>query len=115
MKTEALLFTGERGLLARRTQQACGFCRKRTNGFADMDADGYLDRLYVHKDYQGRGGAAAQANKKRRKAPCSGKGREAGLSAVFLQFRTAGAAGKARAARWRKTICYDFARFSLSA
>lgn len=24
-------------------------------GFADMDADGYLDRLYVHKDHQGRG------------------------------------------------------------
>lgn len=53
MKTEALLFTGERGLLACRTQQACGFCRKRTNGFADMDADGYLDRL------QGRGVATA--------------------------------------------------------
>ena len=24
-----------------------------------MDADGYLDRLYVHKDYQGRGVATA--------------------------------------------------------
>lgn len=111
MKTEALLFTGERGLLARRTPM-CGFCRKRTNGFADMDADGYLDRLYVHKDYQGRGGAAAQANK-RRKAPCSGDGREAGLSAVLLQFRTAAQRGKP--ALRRKTICYDFARFSLSA
>lgn len=28
-------------------------------GFGDMAADGYLDRLYVHKDYQGRGIAAA--------------------------------------------------------
>lgn len=28
-------------------------------GFADMDASGYLDRLYVHKDYQGRGIGAA--------------------------------------------------------
>ena len=28
-------------------------------GFADMDADGYLDRLYVHRDYQRRGVAAA--------------------------------------------------------
>lgn len=28
-------------------------------GFADMAEDGYLDRLYVHKDYQGRGIAAA--------------------------------------------------------
>ncbi len=24
-------------------------------GFADMDGTGYLDRLYVHKDHQGRG------------------------------------------------------------
>ena len=31
-------------------------------GFADLDpAAGYLDRLYVHKDYQGRGAAAAMA------------------------------------------------------
>lgn len=28
-------------------------------GFADMDPDGYLDRLYVHKDHQGRGIATA--------------------------------------------------------
>ena len=28
-------------------------------GFADMDATGYLDRLYVHKDYQRRGIATA--------------------------------------------------------
>lgn len=28
-------------------------------GFADMDDAGYLDRLYVHKDRQGRGVAAA--------------------------------------------------------
>lgn len=28
-------------------------------GFADMAADGYLDRLYVHKDHQGRGVATA--------------------------------------------------------
>ena len=28
-------------------------------GFADMDGAGYLDRLYVHKDYQGRGVATA--------------------------------------------------------
>ncbi len=24
-------------------------------GFGDMDDTGYLDRLYIHKDYQGRG------------------------------------------------------------
>ncbi len=28
-------------------------------GFADMDATGYLDRLYVHKDYQRQGIATA--------------------------------------------------------
>ena len=28
-------------------------------GFADMSSDGYLDRLYVHKDHQGRGIATA--------------------------------------------------------
>ena len=28
-------------------------------GFADMDSAGYLDRLYVHKDHQGRGVATA--------------------------------------------------------
>ncbi len=28
-------------------------------GFGDMDASGYLDRLYVHKDHQGKGVAAA--------------------------------------------------------
>ena len=28
-------------------------------GFGDMDETGYLDRLYVHRDYQGRGTATA--------------------------------------------------------
>lgn len=28
-------------------------------GFGDIDESGYLDRLYVHKDYQGRGIATA--------------------------------------------------------
>ena len=28
-------------------------------GFGDMDDTGYLDRLYVHKDFQGRGAASA--------------------------------------------------------
>lgn len=28
-------------------------------GFGDMDGTGYLDRLYVHKDFQGRGVAGA--------------------------------------------------------
>lgn len=31
-------------------------------GFADMAADGYLDRLYVHRDFQRRGVAAALCN-----------------------------------------------------
>lgn len=112
MKTEALLFTGERGLLARRTQM-CGFCRKRTNGFADMDADGYLDRLYVHKDYQGRGVAAAQANKKGGKPRVPAKAGRRGFPLCFCSFARPAQRGKP--ALRRKTICYDFARFSLSA
>lgn len=32
-------------------------------GFGDMDRDGYLDRLYVHKEYQKRGIAAAICDK----------------------------------------------------
>ncbi|EDL66321.1 GNAT family N-acetyltransferase [Bacillus sp. SG-1] len=32
-------------------------------GFADMDSSGLLDRLYVHKDYQGQGVASALLNK----------------------------------------------------
>ena len=31
-------------------------------GFADMDSDGYLDRLYVHRAHQGRGIASALCN-----------------------------------------------------
>mgnify|MGYP000463540818 FL=1 len=31
----------------------------RITGFGDMSADGYLDRLYVHRDYQGKGIASA--------------------------------------------------------
>ena len=32
-------------------------------GFGDIDQTGYLDRLYVHADYQGRGIATAICNK----------------------------------------------------
>ncbi|OMC75797.1 GNAT family N-acetyltransferase [Paenibacillus odorifer] len=32
-------------------------------GFSDMTAEGHLDRLYVHKDYQGQGVASALVNK----------------------------------------------------
>ena len=32
-------------------------------GFGDIDRTGYLDRLYVHKDYQGRGVATAICEK----------------------------------------------------
>ena len=36
---------------------------KKVVGFGDMDRSGYLDRLYVHKDYQGLGIAAAICDK----------------------------------------------------
>ncbi len=32
-------------------------------GFGDMDSSGYLDRLYVHKEYQGKGIASSIINK----------------------------------------------------
>ena len=33
-------------------------------GFGDMDGTGYLDRLYVHRDFQGRGTASAMTEAK---------------------------------------------------
>ena len=38
-------------------------------GFGDIDKTGYLDRLYVHKDYQGRGIATALCNELERAFP----------------------------------------------
>ncbi|WP_196598024.1 GNAT family N-acetyltransferase [Pectinatus frisingensis] len=37
-------------------------------GFADMDRNGYLDRLFVHKDYQGKGLATALVKELERRA-----------------------------------------------
>lgn len=37
-------------------------------GFADMDKNGYLDRLYIHKDFQGKGIATALINELERHA-----------------------------------------------
>ncbi|MFV3010725.1 GNAT family N-acetyltransferase [Clostridium botulinum] len=39
-----------------------------TIGFGDLDATGYFDRLYVHKDYQGIGVATTIANELERYA-----------------------------------------------
>ncbi len=38
-------------------------------GFGDMASDSYLDRLYVHKDYQGRGIATALCDALERAVP----------------------------------------------
>ena len=38
-------------------------------GFADMDKRGYLDRLYVHRDFQGRGIATALCTALERACP----------------------------------------------
>ncbi len=38
-------------------------------GFGDMDAHGYLDRLYVHRDFQGRGIATAICDHLERSVP----------------------------------------------
>ena len=39
-------------------------------GFADMDAEGYLDRLYVHRDFQRQGIAAALCGALESACPC---------------------------------------------
>lgn len=41
-------------------------------GFADMDKTGYLDRLYVHRDFQRRGIATALINELERRARKAG-------------------------------------------
>ncbi len=38
-------------------------------GFGDIDRTGYLDRLYVHADYQGRGVATAICNRLEQEIP----------------------------------------------
>lgn len=40
-------------------------------GFADMDRSGYLDRLYVHRDYQRRGIGAALCDRLESSVPVS--------------------------------------------
>ena len=44
-------------------------------GFADMDERGYLDRLFVHRDYQRRGIAAALLGELERRAQAAGLSR----------------------------------------
>lgn len=46
-------------------------------GFADMAADGYLDRLYVHKDHQGEGVATALCDALESRATCQDSARPA--------------------------------------
>lgn len=41
-------------------------------GFGDMDQDGYLDRLYVHKDYQRKGIATSIVNALEQQAVSAG-------------------------------------------
>ncbi|MEG2286701.1 MAG: GNAT family N-acetyltransferase [Ruthenibacterium sp.] len=41
-------------------------------GFGDMDNNGYFDRLFVHKDYQGKGIAGAIATELERQAEMQG-------------------------------------------
>lgn len=50
-------------------------------GFGDMDQDGYLDRLYVHRDYQGRGIAAAICDRLEKEAVSDGFSTHASITA----------------------------------
>lgn len=45
-------------------------------GFADMDGSGYLDRLYVHRDFQRRGVAAALCDALERPSPPTSHARQ---------------------------------------
>lgn len=51
-------------------------------GFADMDSTGYLDRLYVHKDYQGCHIAAALCDRLEQIVSCQRYTTHASLTAV---------------------------------
>lgn len=50
-------------------------------GFGDMDEAGYLDRLYVHRDYQGRGVATAICNRLESASPSSSFSTHASITA----------------------------------
>ena len=57
-------------------------------GFGDMDKTGYLDRLYVHKDYQGQGIASAICDELERFAAGKTFTTHASITAkLFLQHR----------------------------
>ena len=57
-------------------------------GFGDMDETGYLDRLYVHKDYQGQGIASAICDELERFAAGKTFATHASITAkLFFQHR----------------------------
>ena len=57
-------------------------------GFADMDETGYLDRLYVHRDFQGRGIATALCNALEAACSCCRYTTQASVTArPFFQSR----------------------------
>lgn len=57
-------------------------------GFGDIDQTGYLDRLYVHKDYQGKGVASALCDKLERHFPVERLVTHASITALpFFQKR----------------------------
>lgn len=57
-------------------------------GFGDMDETGYLDRLYVHRDYQNRGVATAICDRLEGAAPISCFSTHASITArPFFEHR----------------------------
>ena len=75
-------------------------------GFGDMDASGYLDRLYVHKDCQGRGVASAICAWLERRSAAAEYITHASLTArPFLEQRSWQAVGTGSgASRWSKNV-----------
>lgn len=66
-----------------------------TVGFADMDADGYLDRLYVHKDYQGRGVATALCDALEQAVQCEAYTTHASITArPFFESAATASSGR---------------------
>ena len=63
--------------------------KERIIGFGDMDASGYLDRLYVHREYQGQGVATAICDRLEEEIQTDAFSTHASITAVHFLKRGA--------------------------